>query len=120
MMGESVCVLRRRIDGRDDMGEPVYAWEPETVDDVLVRPLSAQDCEDPKRPDAVRASYTLAFPKAYTAHAAPLAHARVALVSRGMDPADAQAAYRVIGSPDIVRPCPTKWNMNVKVASANG
>ncbi|MDO4591016.1 MAG: hypothetical protein Q4B35_06450 [Slackia sp.] len=120
MTGESVCVLRRRADGRDDMGEPVYAWDQETVDDVLVRPLSPSDVEDPERPDAVRASYALAFPKAYTAHAAPLAHARVALVSRGMDPSDAQAAHRVIGSPDIVRPCPTKWNMNVLVAAADG
>lgn len=106
--------------GRDEMGEPVWEWDAETVDNCLVRPLSGSDIDEPERPDGVAAEYSVALPKAYTATMAPLRHARVALVDRGMDPMDAEAALRVSGSPDVTRPCPTPWDVLAKVGRVHG
>ena len=118
MMGETVVVLARSKAGEDPMGEPVYEWSPTTVGGCLVRPLSGSDVGDALRPDGVRVSYTVAFPKAYAGPS--LEHARVALVDRGMDPTDAEAAYRVSGAPDVTRPCPTRWNMCAHVGRVDG
>lgn len=120
MMGERVAVLRRREVGRDSMGEPVWSWDSETVDGVLVRPSSPSDQIDALRPDGVAVEYTLAFPKSYTSGAEPLRHARVALVDRGMDPADHEAALHLSGSPDVVRPCPTSWDMLAEAGRSYG
>ena len=120
MLGERVAVLRRRMAGRDSMGEPVWGWAAETVDNCLVRPLSGSDVDEPERPDGVAAEYSVALPKAYTATMEPLRHARVALVDRGMDPADAEAALRVSGSPDATRPCPTAWDVVMRVGRVYG
>ena len=112
-MGETVAVLTRVRAGEDPMGEPVWGWASELVPDVLVRKVSGSDLNDALRPDGVRVSYALAFPKAWTA-GKPLGylrHARVALVDRGMDASDAEGALRVSGTPDVTRPCPTQWNM---------
>lgn len=120
MMGERVAVLRRTRTGEDAMGEPVYGWSPEYVDGVLVRPLSGADLADPKRPDGVTVEYALAFPKAYTSTARPLRGCRIALTARGMDAADPDAALRVSGSPDVTRPCPTAWDMQVEAGRTDG
>ena len=102
------------------MGEPVWGWVAETVDNCLVRPLAGTDIEEAARPDGVVAEYSVALPKAYTATMAPLRHARVALVDRGMDPADAEGALRVSGSPDVTRPCPTLWDVALECGRAYG
>ena len=122
MLGETVAVLTRRRTGEDEMGEPVYGWSAEQVENVLVRPLSGSDLTDPLRPDGIRVSYSLAFPKAWTAGKAPgfLAHRRVALVARGMDGNDADAALRVSGSPDRTVPCPTAWDTIAEVGRTDG
>jgi hypothetical protein len=122
MLGETVAVLTRRKTGEDEMGEPVYEWSAEQVENVLVRPLSGSDLADPLRPDGIRVSYSLAFPKAWTAGKAPgfLAHRRVALVARGMDGNDADAALRVSGSPDRTVPCPTAWDTTAEVGRTDG
>ena len=122
MLGETVAVLTRRKTGEDEMGEPVYEWDSERVENVLVRPLSGSDLTDPLRPDGIRVSYSLAFPKAWTAGKAPgfLAHRRVALVARGMDERDADAALRVSGSPDRTEPCPTAWDTTAEVGRTDG
>lgn len=120
MLGERVAVLRRVMAGRDDMGEPVWEWVAETVDNCLVRPLSGSDIEEVGRPDGVVTEYSVALPKSYTATMAPLRHARVALVDRGMDPADAEAALMVSGSPDVTRPCPTLWDVVLECGRAYG
>ena len=122
MLGETVAVLTRRKTGEDEMGEPVYEWDSERVENVLVRPLSGSDLTDPLRPDGIRVSYSLAFPKAWTAGKAPgfLAHRRVALVARGMDERDADAALRVSGSPDRTVPCPTAWDTIAEVGRTDG
>ena len=122
MLGETVAVLTRRQTGTDEMGEPVYEWESERVGNVLVRPLSGSDLTEPLRPDGIRVSYSLAFPKAWTAGKAPgfLDHRRVALVDRGMDGADARTALRVSGSPDRTKPCPTAWDTTCEVGRVDG
>lgn len=120
MMGERVAVLRRSKVDEDSMGEPVYDWAYEVVENCLVRPLSGSDIDEPERPDGVTAEYSVALPKGYTATMAPLRHARVALVDRGMDAADAGAALRVSGSPDVTRPCPTLWDVVLECGRAYG
>ena len=102
------------------MGEPTYGWGAETVGNCLVRPLPGSDLADALRPDGVRVQYSVALPKEYTATMAPLAHARVALVDRGMDPSDADAALRVSGSPDVTRPCPTAWDVVAECGRVDG
>ncbi|MCI6844146.1 MAG: hypothetical protein MR874_05240 [Coriobacteriaceae bacterium] len=122
MLGETVAVLTRTQTGADEMGEPTYEWTSERVDNVLVRPLTGSDLADPLRPDGIRVSYSLAFPKAWTAGRAPgfLAHRRVALVARGMGEADPDAALRVSGSPDRTTPCPTAWDTVAEVGRVDG
>ena len=122
MLGETVAVLTRTKTGTDEMGEPVYEWASERVENVLVRPLSGADLVDSLRPDGIRVSYSLAFPKAWTAGKAPgfLDHRRVALVARGMGEADADAALRVSGSPDRTTPCPTAWDTACEVGRVDG
>ena len=122
MLGETVAVLTRRKTGEDEMGEPVWEWDSERVENVLVRPLSGSDLADSLRPDGIRVSYSLAFPKAWTAGKAPgfLTHRRVALVTRGMDERDADAALRVSGSPDRTTPCPTAWDTIAEVGRTDG
>ena len=120
MLGERVAVLRRAEVGRDSMGEPVWRWDAETVENCLVRPLSGSDLTDALRPDGVRVQCAVALPKSYTATMATLRHARIALVERGMDPDDADSALRVSGSPDVTRPCPTAWDEVAECGRVDG
>lgn len=116
-LGENVAVLTRRKIGEDTMGEPIYEWDYETVENVLVRPLSGSDLQDELRPDGIQLRYSLAFPKTFDGS---LAHARIALVDRGMDPSNFNDALRVSGDPDYVNPCPTPWNRLVDVGRVDG
>lgn len=126
MMGERVAVLRRAMQSRDEMGEPVYAWTPELVENCLVKTLTSSDLAvsnssgEASRPEGVSLRYNIAFPKAYTQACAPLRGCRVALVERGMDEADADAALIVSGEPDVTNPCPTMWDMIATVGRAHG
>lgn len=122
MLGETVAVLTRTKAGTDEMGEPVYKWTAETVENVLVRPLSGSDLVDSLRPDGIQVSYSLAFPKAWTKgkQSGFLAHRRVALVERGMDATDSDSALLVSGSPDRTVPCPTAWDTVAEVGRSDG
>lgn len=117
MMGERVAVFTRTEAGRDSMGEPVYEWRSREVSNVLVRPLSATDESTAERPEGVAVSYRLAFPKGAGVN---LRHARVALLDRGMDADDADAAYEVAGDPDITKPCPTAWDLLADIGRRDG
>lgn len=119
MTGETVAVLRRVAAGTDALGATVWRYVPERVTGCLVRPLDGSDT-DARRPDGVRAEYDVAFPKAYTASAAPLRGCRVALVERGMDESVPAECLRVIGSPDVTRPCPTAWDLVARCGRAYG
>lgn len=118
MMGEDVVVFNKVETGRDDCDEPVYEWVPERVTNVLVAPSSDETQGEmaDMRPERARARYRLAFPKTYLGD---LMGARVALVDRGM-PEDADEALRVMGAPDRVSPCPTKWNLIADVERVYG
>lgn len=118
MIGERIAVLSRRRAGEDGMGEPVWEWGAHWVDGALVRPLDGEGVPDPLRPDGVRALYRVALPKGYDGP--PLRGCRVALVERGMDAGDAEGALRVSGSPDFVRPCPTRWDVSFEVGRVDG
>lgn len=115
MNGECVTVYEPTVVGLDAYGDKVRGYEPHVVDDVLVRPLSGSDSGDADRPDGVRVEYALAFPKSYDGPA--LRGCKVALTDRGMTEED---ALWVSGSPDVVSPCPTRWNMNVEVGRTHG
>lgn len=117
MLGETVAVLMRRKTGADGLGEPIYEWVSERVDGVLVRPMTRDDVDEEDRPDGICVQYSLSFPKSYSGPS--LEHARIALVDRGMEE-DADTALLVIGKPDVLRPCPTKWNMLVRVGRVYG
>lgn len=118
MKGETVTVSKRVVIGKDKLGEPIYDWDHIEVGNVLVRPIheySSSDLADPERPDGIRIRYCLAFPKTYDGPS--LAHCKIALTDRGMSFED---ALDVSGSPDIVNPCPTAWNMLVNVGRIDG
>lgn len=115
MKGEQVKVYKRVESTKNDLNEPVYIWNVTTVEDVLVRPIRPEERqEDAERPNRVRARYTLAFPKTFTDD---LTYCKVALIDRGMDFED---ALEVIGTPDRLIPCPTKWNILVNVGRVDG
>lgn len=117
MLGELVAVLHRHKVGEDSMGEPVYEWNKVSVDNVLVRPLTGSELSDALRPDGVRVRYVLAFPKSYVGD---LSHARVALVERGMDEGDPEAALRVTGNADKTPQSPIAWDRSVEVGRVDG
>lgn len=117
-MGETVTVHFRAKVGTDAMGEPIYEQTHIQVDNVLVRPVDSlvnTDIADAERPDGIRVSYVLAFPKTYDGPS--LAHAKISLTARGMGFED---ALSVSGSPDILSPCPTAWNMTVNAGRVDG
>lgn len=122
---QKVRVWARQPAGTDPMGETVYEWCPTDVSGVLVRPVSASDMErgdsaSDLRPDGVRVSFSLAFPKGYAGP--PLRHARVTLLdpAYGMDPTDPAAALAVSGDPAPTVPCPTPWDMIAQVGRTDG
>ena len=120
VLGERVAVLRPVEGEPDAMGVPARSWRAEEVAGCLVRPLDGSESGDAQRPDGRTAAYRVAFPKTWTAGAAPLSGCRLALVERGMDPADAAQALRVQGSPDVTRPCPTRWDLACEAVAAHG
>ncbi len=122
MMGEEIAVLRRSRAGEDSMGEPAYEWSSEAVAGCLVKPSAGSDASEAGAPDALKAAFSVALPKSYTAGKPPtyFEHARVALTSRGMDPADPDAAFAVNGCPMRTSPCPTAWDTVLSCGRADG
>ncbi len=122
MLGEDIAVLRRVESGEDGMGEAVYEWASETVAGCLVKPSGGSDAAQDGRPEAVGAAFSVALPKGYT-EGKPLGyfdHAHVALVSRGMDAEDPDAAFRVLGSPMRTASCPTAWDTVLTCGRTDG
>lgn len=117
MLGETVAVLTRRSVGTDEMGDPIYDWDAENVPNVLVRPLQSQELNDALRPDGVRVIYALAFPKTFAGN---LNHARVALITRGMDASKPDDALRVTGNTDKTPQSPLLWDRTVEVGRVDG
>nr|WP_169241894.1 hypothetical protein [Bifidobacterium sp. DSM 109959] len=112
MHGEQVTVTWRVDTGERDGGNnPIWREEPETVDDVLVKPGAQDNASDSTRPEGVTVALTLAFPRLWTYRSL-----KGALVDvRGH-------AYQVIGDPLPVDSgiTPTRWNLLVEVTDSEG
>lgn len=114
MLGETVKVWRKEQASTDCMGEPVYTWTAEDVDDCIVRPLAGDNLTDATRPDGVVVSYSVAFPKTYKRRNS-LRGCKVTF----RDLTEKQALH-VAGAPDITKPCPTAWDTIVEVGRVDG
>ncbi len=109
--GETIVVQRSTRSEADEYGEPTTEWADESVDDVLVGPPSAQDAADAMQPQAVKASMSLYFPRAYAGGSL-----------RGCRVIVRDVTYQVVGDPIRLDGgiTPTKWNMQVDVARMAG
>lgn len=122
MTGEEVAVLVPVRGDADAYGNATTTWTAQTVPGCVVRPLNGSDARDAQRPDGVTVSCTVALPKAHTAAAglSTWRGCRVALVERGMDANDPEAALRVSGAPFRTVPCPTSWDVVLECGRADG
>jgi hypothetical protein len=111
MRGEQVVVQRPVQTGVNAANNPLFGWESETVDDVLVAPGPREDIDKTSRPAGVIVRWSLYFPRSYTAS---LDRCRV--IVRGQDPCP------VVGDPqpygDATKP--TRWNRPVELSRADG
>lgn len=104
--------LRERT-ARDGFGNAVESYsEPIDVPNVLVQPGACADL-DSTRPEGVRVSLTLHFPRGF---AERLRGAKVAL------PAPWKGEYSVVGDPMPYAEslCPGPWSMPVEVVACDG
>ena len=111
--GRTVSVQLRDRTARDDFGNDVEAYEtPIDVGNVLVQPGACEDL-DAARPEGVRVSLTLHFPKTWTGD---LRGAKVTLDGRWA------GDYMVVGDPKPYDDanCPTPWDMPVEVEAVDG
>lgn len=117
---KTVGVLRRVQNGTDAMGEPVWEWEGELVDGVLLRPLEPGSISEASnreaRPDGSVERYELSFPKTYTK---PLAHCKLWFPHEGQtgEPDD---AYDVEGYPRQTPSSPLTVNRRVFARRVHG
>lgn len=109
LTGETVTVLTPTY-GYDEGMEETVTWSSQTVDNVLVAPGSTSDVIDSTRPYGTRASFSLGFPKSFSA---PLRGCRVEV--RGF-------TYLVIGDPkpNNEQNCPTQWWYTAEVEVVDG
>ncbi len=116
---EHATFLLRREGERDARGRPSASWEPVEVCGVTVRWLKPDEAPQ-DRPDGVEAKACVALPKGAPVTAANLAHARLALTDRGMDPTDPDAALRVTHVLGPSAASPTAWDTLVYVGRFDG
>lgn len=111
IMGESVVIHRRIETGTDEGNNPIYAWDEQVVEDVVVAPGPRTDVDDSNRPEGVQVSWTLHFPKMF---AGTLRGCEIAV--RGGPPAP------VIGDPKpyTLDNTPGRWNMPVELERVDG
>lgn len=64
--GVQVIVERPILGGVDEFNAPQYAWELETVENVLPAPLSSENVENHMRTYGDRTGMQFHFPKTYT------------------------------------------------------
>lgn len=107
--GETVVVVRR-VEERDELGEPsAVAEEREEAENVVVAPGATSDL-DASRPDGVAVAYTLCFPKSYGGGL------------RGCSVEVRGGEYEVVGDPQRYAPenTPGDWNLTAEVARVDG
>lgn len=108
--GTDVTVTRRTVAGRDEMGEPEWTHESETVRNVLVGAPTTDDMDETNRMYGVTCDLVLHFPKTYTASL------------KGCTVGVYGGEYRVLGDPQpyMEANTPTPWNRPAKVVRADG
>jgi hypothetical protein len=121
MVGDTVTIIRDVDTGkRDGMNAPIVTTTREDVSNVLISPSVGSDVEAAMRPDGVKVTYTLHFPKAWVqgSTAAPLDGCRIELPN-GLGGTETGS---VVGSPRPyqVQNTPTDWCMPVQVEVVNG
>lgn len=116
---EDATILVRREGERDARGRPSVAWEPVKVYGVTVRWLLPGEAPA-DRPDGVEVKASVALPKGAPVSPSDLAHARVVLTGRGMDPDDPDAALRVTHVVGPAAGSPTAWDTLVYVGRFDG
>ena len=107
LRGEAVQVKRFHEAGRDEYNVPFFDETVETVENVLVAPASTEDIGE-DRPLGVDVRYTLQFPKTFKG---PIENGEVCVRGEWM---------KTIGFADRFDPCPTDWNMTVRVGTVHG
>ena len=107
--GEDVTVRRQTLTGYDDFHSPVYEWQAEDVSDAVIAPGATEDLDE-TRPEGVSVTYTVHFPKSYTAS---LRGCHV--VVRGEE-------YAVVGDPQAYTDAnvPGRWDRPVEVSAVDG
>lgn len=106
---EQVVVIRPMETGRDALNAPIYEWSEEPPVAVVVAPGATADL-GASRPEGVTVSFTLHFPKSYTAS---LRGCRVRV--RGDE-------FHVVGDPQPYTPenTPGEYNRPVEVEAIHG
>lgn len=109
--GETVVVKRRVEVGRDPGNSPIYEWQDETVDGVLVAPGPLNDVTDGTRPDGVEIAFNLHFPIGY-----PETLRNALVLVRGDGP------FKVVGDPRHYTGSntPGPWSMPCEVGLVVG
>lgn len=109
--GEKVTVVAREVVGRDELNEPVYELVESVVENVVVAPGPREDLAEGSRPDGVRVSWTVHFPKTFTGS---LRGASVKV--------RADVARKVIGDPQPYTDAntPGPWNRPVELEGVDG
>ncbi len=111
LTGESITILRPRITGIDEYGEPTRQWDEETIDDTLVGPPTPTEATDSTTPDAIDVTATLYLPRN---HPVDSLNGCKAIVR--------SHEYRIIGDPIPLDAgiTPTRWNMSVHITRDDG
>lgn len=109
MIGKTVTVKRKTVT-YDANRNPVEAWAPQIVNNVIVVPGATSDISESMRPDGTVVAFTLAFPKSFSSS---LRGCRVVISGEG--------EFSVIGDPRPCREnCPTQWWITAEVEACDG
>lgn len=110
MKGEMVKVFRPSETGVDDLNNPVYEYEEEAVDNVLVCPKATNNEVDGIRQEGISLGLTLHFPKTF---------------SKSLEGCHVECRgkrFSVLGNPQpyTLENCPTQWWLPVEVEAFDG
>lgn len=117
MFGETWAFYVPKKAGTDNLGVETVTYTEYIIENVLTRKSSTEDL-GVERPNGASIDFVLGLPK-------DLPYGLNVLNLQG-GYAISKEAYRdngkyyIIGSPQITRPCPTKWNTIVYVGRSNG
>lgn len=112
MVGKTITVQRPSY-SYDASKNEITTWKDESVENVLVAPVSAADIQELDRTHGTKARIRLGFPKTYSDS---LRGCRIV-------PGDPfPGTYAVIGDPmpNMVENCPTEWWYTAEAEACDG